>query len=266
MRWDGETMPIIETGDDFMECARLLAPNYEGEFALYPSISPEAIEASILAGFMPMAAALDLGDGQAAWLTPKLHLDRCILDPALTRVTRTARRESSRYRFSVNHAFQAVMDSCIEEHGPDWLIPELAQAFAQLHSERRGRRVAFLSVELWDSKDEFHGPVAGEIGYLVGSAFVSLTGFRKASGAGTVQLAALGAFLTQAGVRIWDLGMPLGYKLALGGVPLPRSRFLPLFEGSYVDGAGVKRNSLLEASEVVAARGLIDGRLHSPRS
>ncbi len=61
-----------------------------------------------------------------------------------------------------------------------------------------------LSWELWSGDGEL---VAGEIGYIYGSIYTSMTGaYRKEyAGAGSVQLACTGAWLVKAGIRLWDL-------------------------------------------------------------
>jgi Leu/Phe-tRNA-protein transferase len=258
VRWDGTGLPFIEPGDDFGECATVLADSYVDEFTLFPRMDPDSIEAAAIAGFMPMAARVETPRGPLAILIPKLHLRRCLLDPRLTHITRTARRESSRYAFGMNTAFHEVTDACLEVHGDDWLLPELVDAFCRLHEERATRRVAFLSAELWSGNGPDRALVAGEIGYLVGSSYASLSGFSRVSGAGTVQLAALGSLLAAKGIRVWDLGMPMEYKLSLGGRELARSRFLPLLRRAYTASADPARAALVPASMPVNARGIIN--------
>lgn len=260
MRWDGTELPLLEPGDDFAECAAVLADSYDDEFTLYPGIEAQAIEAAALAGFMPMAARLQTPQGPWAVLVPKLHRDRCLFDPSLTHVTRTARRESQRYRIGVNGAFNDVVQGCVRCHGEDWLVPELVDAFRELHETRAQRRVAFLSVELWSGSEQASRLVAGEIGYLIGSSYASLSGFSVESGAGTVQLMALGALLGASGVQVWDLGMPMDYKRALGGVALPRDRYLPALRRAYAAGDGLARAALLPRSDTIPARSIIDAR------
>jgi Leu/Phe-tRNA-protein transferase len=68
--------------------------------------------------------------------------------------------------------------------------------------------------------------VAGELGYTVGAIYTSLTGFTSESGAGTVQLAALGRWLQRSGFQMWDLGMQMDYKAEMGAVLLPRRTFV----------------------------------------
>ncbi|KAI8804291.1 hypothetical protein BJ742DRAFT_856912 [Cladochytrium replicatum] len=70
--------------------------------------------------------------------------------------------------------------------------------------------------------------VAGEIGYIVGSVYTSLTGFALESGSGTVQLCAVGRFLESKGVEVWDLGMEIPYKTRLGAKCISRESWLDL--------------------------------------
>jgi Leu/Phe-tRNA-protein transferase len=68
--------------------------------------------------------------------------------------------------------------------------------------------------------------VAGELGFAVGATYTSLTGFTDESGAGSVQLAALGRWLLSRGYQLWDLGMEMKYKIDLGAALVPRHRFV----------------------------------------
>lgn len=71
--------------------------------------------------------------------------------------------------------------------------------------------------------------VAGEVGFLVGDVYTSATGGYCLSGAGSLQLAVLGAVLRRAGCQIWDLGMAMDYKTEkLSGVNISRKRWVSL--------------------------------------
>jgi len=77
-----------------------------------------------------------------------------------------------------------------------------------------------------DAEAEEPRLVAGELGYTVGAMYTSLTGFTTESSAGSIQMAALGAALQLAGMQIWDLGMDMAYKQALGATLLDRTDFV----------------------------------------
>lgn len=249
--------PLIEPFDDFHDCAERLAAAGADEFAFFPFIDPDAVERAALGRFMPMGLRLEVDGRPRDLFLPKLHIDRCLLDPRRARVTRTARRESRRYSLSVNRAFGPVLSSCVATHGSDWLVGDLTRAFADLHDQRSRRRAAFVSVELWAADEAGPELVAGEIGYVVGSAYASLTGYTTRSGAGTVQLAALGALLAKLGMRVWDLGMPMDYKTALGGRALPRERFMVVLDKAYRDDSAPGSSAMRAVSGLIPARGLL---------
>lgn len=77
------------------------------------------------------------------------------------------------------------------------------------------------SVEVW-SEGKL---VAGELGYVVGSIYTSLTGAYTLEGAGGVQLVALGKLLEKLGFSIWDFGMEMNYKIELGASSVPREKW-----------------------------------------
>ena len=259
MLWDGTDIAFIEQGDDFAECASALAGSYFHEFAIHPTIAPDEVANACRAGFMPMAMMLDGEQGGQAFLTPKLHRQRCLLDPRDTHVSRTAFRESRRYSLSMNMDFNEVLSACVATHGDGWLLPELVEAFSTLHDERDARRVAFISMELWSYRAQSPMLVAGEIGYLIGTAYASLTGYSRVSGAGTVQLAATGAALAAAGITVWDLGMEMGYKRAVGGRVHQRKQFLSILENAYSASDTEIRRSMLTVSAMMPARTLLEG-------
>jgi leucyl/phenylalanyl-tRNA--protein transferase len=206
---------------------------------------------------MPMGIAFETPLGRRDVLLAKLHHSRCLLDPAAAHVSRTARRESRKYALSFNRCFDEVLASCVARHGPDWLVPDLVDSFSALHAGRAGRKAAFVSVELWLTRDG--GPVlaAGEIGYRIGGAYASLTGYTDVSGAGTVQLAALGRALARSGIRVWDLGMKIDYKTGLGALALPRSEFMPVLARAYADAPARAGLDMLADTGFIPARDLI---------
>ena len=74
--------------------------------------------------------------------------------------------------------------------------------------------------------------VAGEIGYTVGAAYTSLTGYHTENSSGNVQLLATGKLLQKLGYNIWDFGMSMEYKLRLGAEKVPRAEFIKLYKES----------------------------------
>ena len=93
--------------------------------------------------------------------------------------------------------------------------------FAGMNDKKSGK-VQFHSVELW--RDGIL--IAGEIGYTVGASYTSLTGFHTVNSSGTAQLYALGKLLDKKGYAVWDMGMYVPYKMAIGGKLYGRDAFL----------------------------------------
>lgn len=137
---------------------------------------------------------------------------------------------------SVNRNVDNVIASCLEQHKPCWLYPPLRNAISDLCSNKfqlpNKCPVKVISIELWDTKRL----VAGELGYIVGTVYTSLTGFcikhdhsgeKKGNVAyGTVQLYALAGLLKKIGCGMWDLGMFIEYKGSMGAENIPRDQFV----------------------------------------
>jgi len=226
--FSGSGIPLVLPPEDTDALADWLEAEYPDEFCVSPSFDADFVDSLCASGFIPMATR-DL-EG-AEYLIPKLHTRRSVMDPRDILVTRTARRESSRYVLGFDSRFADVLDACVATHGDDWLRPLLREAWVELFESRRERRCRFSSIELFarDGEGARDRLVAGEIGVFAGSCYTSLTGFRRESGSGTVQLAAAGRYLEAAGVGLWDLGMPLDYKAVMGARTVSRGDFLALF-------------------------------------
>lgn len=218
----GPRIPLIASPFDPEELALRFEAGFPLEFCACESFDPDLVLGLVGSGFIPMATEVA---GARDILLPKLHLERCLLDPALVHVGRGARKGSGGRTLAVDSAFPEVVAACVATHGDGWLRPSLVEAFLTLHARGGKAGTRLLSFELYEG-DHL---VAGEFGALVGGCYTSWSGFRRADGSGSVQLVALARALERARVSIWDLGMPLDYKLALGGACVPRPVFLARF-------------------------------------
>jgi leucyl/phenylalanyl-tRNA--protein transferase len=223
MLWYAEgRIPYVLPPQDCDALADWMEASYPDEFLASSSFDPGFVDDLCWSGFIPMAA--EGGDGQE-YLTPKMHVVRSIMPPGDVLVTRTTRRQSTRYELRLDTNFAETLKACIATHGDGWLRPPLVESWTVLFESRSERKVKFSSMEVYSSGRL----AAGEIGFFAGGSYTSLTGFRRESGAGSVQLAATARFLEACGVQLWDLGMPLEYKRRLGAEIVQRSVFIPRF-------------------------------------
>eukprot|EP00754_Rhynchopus_humris_P035643 Rhum_TRINITY_DN17181_c0_g1::Rhum_TRINITY_DN17181_c0_g1_i1::g.165442::m.165442 len=178
---------------------------------------------------------------EPTFLMPELQLAYSVLDFANLHVGKKVRQRANRhkYRLTINKAPDAVWRRVHKYHSGNWLEKRY---FAMLRAMWDGMWVPTLehaeqawfrphTVELWDTEtDEL---VAGEIGYVVGHVYTSLTGFFSAShpSAGKIQLTSLALYLQTKGIHFLSLGHPpmgdlLKYKTEIGGEVISRADFL----------------------------------------
>ncbi|NCN42333.1 hypothetical protein GW916_13915 [bacterium] len=213
----------IHENDQPDEYIDSMVRNSSPEFAVSTSFDPGFISGLVSSGFLVMATHYE----DQELLLPKLHVSRTILVPREIKSGKTVRRRAKQYTFTFDHCFERVLNACIDSHSPTWITPSLTKAFLDMRTNsldplQLSRPVSF---ELWKG-DELH---AGEFGILCGGCYTSYSGFNHDSGAGTVQLHALGHLLKKTGVAIWDLGMAVPYKFDLGAETIVRKDFVALF-------------------------------------
>ncbi|KAF1772174.1 Acyl-CoA N-acyltransferase [Phytophthora cactorum] len=202
----------------------------QDDFYVSRHFDPLLLSHLMYEGFLPIASEFQ----DKCFLLPKLHRQRCVLlvkPNAPEHVPKIVRKRAKKFKFVLNRDFDGVVEGCHEKHGIPWLYPPIVESFKTLFQAADdgvelypGCKVRFFTVELYDAATDTL--VAGELGYTVGSVYTSLTGFSRASGAGTVQLHALSKFLYLAGFKMWDLGMSMDYKMGLGAKDLDRDDFL----------------------------------------
>lgn len=222
------SIPQLPTLDLLTDLHRILSPWQE--LVWWPEVTTEAVAAVCRSGCMPMATT---GEGLDELLIVKCHETRMLVAAGAHHVSRSTRRRASRYTLAVTGALDAVLGGLARYHTDSWVTPALASAWSTL-AVRPVDGVQFVSIELSTNDGTL---AAGEIGYLCGSVYTSITGWHGPSGSGSVQLALLGDILPAAGVRLWDLGMPVAYKSDLGAEEVER----PLWVERYRAAAAIAR-------------------------
>mmetsp|Transcript_17610 Transcript_17610/g.32382 ORF Transcript_17610/g.32382 Transcript_17610/m.32382 type:complete len:339 (-) Transcript_17610:427-1443(-) len=222
--WLGNIPFISSCTEDLSSLTLQLATTNPQDFHWAVSFEPDFIAELMLNGFLTMCEKIRNNE---FILLPKLHVERCLLDLSTFQVKRSTRKKAKGFKMSLNKSFCQVCQEIVKQHGRNWFQVPLVEAFTLMNARGSAGcskgRVHLHSVELWTEDGEL---VAGEVGYAVGKCYTSLSGFSKMSSAGSVQMAATGAFLAERGFVLWDLGMGLEYKFDMGATSVPRIQFL----------------------------------------
>ena len=180
------------------------------------------------AGFI--STTYDTKDGLI--LLPELQYDYAVLDFQNLHISKKVKKlmHESSYEFCINSRFNEVLEKFSAQHKYNWLKEEYAQLLKKLHvnnDEKNGFKI--ISVELVSiGSNEL---VAGEVGYIIGKTYTSLSGFssreKKYANYGTLQLVLLAKYLQNSGFEFWNLGHShMTYKQRLGCVIYSRAEFL----------------------------------------
>jgi leucyl/phenylalanyl-tRNA--protein transferase len=212
--------PLPESAEPDAAVDNILADPFRNEFYYQLSFDTENTASLIRAGFLPMAMEVPSG---AVVLTPKLHMFRCIIMFKNLHIERGLRRKSAPFTLTVDRNPVGVINGCREQHGESWLYLPLLRTLMNLHGSPLNG-VSFHSFELWLNGDL----AAGEIGYVTGGIYTSMSGFYRVPSAGSVQLAMTGSLLASLGFTCWDMGMEMDYKMKMGGTSIPAAEYITL--------------------------------------
>jgi len=129
------------------------------------------------------------------------------------------------YSITINKDIDAVFNGIKEYHKDiNWLSDKYFKTLKSCS------KLKLISVEVWDN-DKL---VAGEIGYIIGSIYTSLTGFfdrENYTNLGKLQLYSLALILKEAKIKFWNMGHPyMDYKFKMGALEYERAEFLSLWK------------------------------------
>jgi len=191
------------------------------EFCFTRTFHPAVIDAVCYNGFFPMS--VPMRDNVYAFAI-KVSYIRCVMDPNQLHVSKSTKKRAQYYQITVDKDFDQVVALTVQIKGENWLCPRLSQSFKEMHQKKELYKTKLHSIEVWEG-DKL---VAGELGYVVGSIYTSLTGFYVDKGCGSVQLCATGKLLHQLGFTHWDFEMSHKYKLDLGAKEYQRREWVPI--------------------------------------
>ncbi len=161
------------------------------------------------------------------FLIPEIQYKYALLDFEDLHISKKVKRLLKQKSFILE--FSSELDEVFEAinalHKSSWLMPKYLNMLKETQKEKSSFKVQ--SVKLREDGTL----VAGEVGYIIGKTYTSLSGFsnreKRYRNYGTVQLVLLAKYLEENGFDFWNLGHPyMDYKLALGAKIYEREDFL----------------------------------------
>jgi len=170
-------------------------------------------------------------DGQFL-LLPELQFEYALLDFRDLHISRKVKKllNKNEYELTFNENFDELLINLETFHENCWLTNKYIGLMQSLkNNSQKTCNFKILSTELKCKKT--NKLIAGEIGYIIGSTYTSLTGFctkdKRYNNWGTLQLVLLAFYLQKQNFSFWNLGhAAMPYKLKLGAKVYTREDFL----------------------------------------
>jgi len=218
LRYEDVTDPLI--------LSQAIYPNMRKNYYWSDDFSPEFYIAQAKAGFI---AVTDIFDGKEL-LLPEiqfsyalLHFDDLHISKKVARLLRN-RKPKLHITADINK-IDTVIHHIQQYHKQCWLTPKYANTLKETCSVTDNFQLVTSYIE------EYGNMIAGELGYIIGDTYTSLSGFSSREkyyrNYGTTQLVLLAKYLQENGFAFWNLGQSyMPYKFSLGAKQYDRSHFL----------------------------------------
>ena len=188
----------------------------DGLLAVGGDLSKERLLAAYSKGIFPW---YEVGQ-PILWWSPD---PRLVLTPETLKISRSLRKVLRKQQFEIRFdtAFEKVIKACADvrtEQGEGtWIIPEMQQAYTELHQDGFAH-----SVESWLDGEL----VGGLYGISLGQCFFGESMFSTRNDSSKVALVALVEFSREVGIRMIDCQMTTAHLLSLGASEIQRKEFL----------------------------------------
>ena len=209
--------------------SRMIYPNMRKNYYWSDDFSPEFYIAQAKAGFI---AVTDIFEGKEL-LLPEIQFSYALLHFDDLHISKKAAKliRNRKPELQITTDIKKI-DTVIEHiqryHKQCWLTPKYAGTL-------KGTLAVSDNFQLIGSYIEENGcMISGEIGYMIGDTYTSLSGFSSREkhyrSYGTAQLVLLAKYLEENGFAFWNLGQSyMPYKFHLGAKQYDRSQFLKLW-------------------------------------
>lgn len=192
--------------------------NEEGLIALSWELNPELYDRLYPFGIFPWFEQ----EGVVFWFSPEV---RSITVTDQVKISRSMRPYINRkkWRFSVNTAFEQVLDKCSAVERPGqagtWVTEKFRENFLELHKEGKG-----YSFEVWDGEEL----VGGTFGIITGEIFVGESMFHTQTNASKYAYIGMCQYLHTVGIVAVDNQLPTEHLDSLGAINIDREEFLDI--------------------------------------
>lgn len=214
----------IEANCDFPPLNQALTEP-SGLIAIGGDLSPSRILQAYRQGIFPW-----FSQGEPIlWWSPD---PRMVLFPHELNLSRSLKKVIKQQPFDIriNTAFEQVMTACANTPRPEqdgtWIMPEMIQAYTQLHDMGYAH-----SVEAWQDEQL----VGGCYGLKIGRMFYGESMFHHVSNASKVAFAHMVNWLKEANVGMIDCQMNTPLLASFGAREIPRVVFIETLESLIVD-------------------------------
>lgn len=165
-------------------------------------------------------------------LLPELQFDYAVLDFDDLHVSKKVKSllNTDNYIFIQDANLVEVIDSISSSYKDNWLKGEYVELLKNIYSSK-SEQTNFKITSFEVRCKETNNLIAGEVGYIIGKTYTSLTGFtsrdKKYNNYGNLQLVLLAKYLQENKFSFWNLGHPhMEYKKKLGAKVYTREEFL----------------------------------------
>jgi len=198
---------------------------YSNMFANYywsDDFSPKYYIAQAKAGFIAVTEHYK----NQELLIPEIQFNYAILDFKDLHISKKVKKllKKENLKLIIDENLEEVFSGISSQHN-SWLTTKYLQTLKATKNVDKDFKVVSAYIK------QNNIVVAGEIGYIIGKTYTSLSGFtirdKKYNNYGKAQLVLLAKYLEKNHFNFWNLGHPhMPYKLALGAKIYTREEFL----------------------------------------
>ena len=225
-------MQVTEPSIDYISYADVVSsstletyvyPNMYKNYYWSDDFSAENYVALARAGFISVTEKYK----DEEFLIPEIQYKYALLDFKNLHISKKVQKLLNQKTFTLE--FSSDLDELFLAinalHKSSWLTPQYLNMLKETQKLESSFKVQSVLLK------ENGKTVAGEIGYVIGKTYTSLSGFsnreKEYRNYGTAQLVLLAKYLEESGFDFWNLGHPfMDYKLALGAKIYEREDFL----------------------------------------